>query len=296
MSERIKVGSAEIAVARDADYRMAAQAFLRDANKQEIPREAFRPYFGDRDPSEPEESGVSCFVIRSQGKNILVDAGVGPWGLWRFGEGHLLDSLAALDLRPEDIDFVLPTHLHLDHVGWNTRPGADGRPVPTFTKARYLFQQRDWDHFMRPEVLNPDPVPEGMAANMSKQLNAAVLPLKDTGLMDLIGSEHAVTDEVTLLHTPGHTPGSVTVVVQSGGQAALLLGDVAHHPVELSETDWSPLIEVDATLSARSRKAVVDEAVRLNAYVAGAHFLASDPTFGQIVQIDNRRFWRGVSL
>jgi glyoxylase-like metal-dependent hydrolase (beta-lactamase superfamily II) len=289
MPERIKVGNAEIAVARDADYRMAVATFLRDANKQPIPKEAFKPYLGDRDPEALEESRVVTYVIRSQGKTILVDAGVGPWGLWRFGEGHLLDSLKELDVSPEDIDFVLPTHLHLDHVGWNTRPGPDGKPVPTFTRARYLFQQADWDHFIRPEVLTAD-------TPAAKMYNSAVVPLQDTGLLELIGSEYKVTDEVSLLHTPGHTPGSVTVLVQSGGEATLLLGDAAHHPVELSEPDWSPLIEVDATLSARSRRSLVDEAVRLKAYVAGAHFLANDPTFGVIVQVEGRRFWRGVDL
>ena len=74
----------------------------------------------------------------------------------------------------------------------------------------------------------------------------------------------------------------------------MLIGDVAHHPVELSETDWSPMIEVDATLSRRSRKAVVDQAERLNAYVAGAH-LAEDPSFGRIIEVEGRRFWRGVT-
>lgn len=288
MPERIRVGNAEIAVARDADYRMTPAAFLRDAENKEIPKEAFRPYLGSQDPTELAESRVVTYVIRSQGKTILVDAGVGPWGLWRFGEGHLLDSLAGLDIAPEAVDFVLPTHLHLDHVGWNTRPSPNG-PVPTFPHARYLFQQRDWDHFTRPEFLS-------MEGNMQQMIRTAVLPLKDTGLMDLIGPERTITEEVTLLHTPGHTPGSVTILVQSGGEAALLIGDAAHHPVELAQTDWGPAIEVDATLSRRSRKALVDQAARLNAYVAGAHFLADDPSFGRIIEIEGRRFWRGVSL
>lgn len=288
MPERIRVGNAEIAVARDADYRMAPAAFLRDAAKNEIPKDAFKPYMGSRDPAEPQESRVVTYVIRSQGKTILVDAGVGPWGLWRFGEGRLLDSLAELDITPEAVDYVLPTHLHLDHVGWNTRPSPNG-PVPTFPHARYLFQQRDWDHFTRPEFLSTE-------GAMPEMMRTAVLPLKDTGLMDLIGPERAVTEEVTLLHTPGHTPGSVTVLVQSGGEAALLIGDAAHHPLELTQTDWSPLVDVDASLSKRSREAIVSEAARLNAYVAAAHFLADDPTFGTIIEIEGRRFWRGASL
>ena len=286
MPEKIRVGSAEIAAARDADYRFAPAAVLRDAAGQEIPREAWQPYLGSRDPAEVEESRVLTFVIRSQGKTILVDAGVGPWGLWRFGEGHLLDSLAALDLTPESIDVVLPTHLHLDHVGWNTRPSPNG-PVPTFPRARYLFQQRDWDYFTRPEFLSSD-------EPRAQMIRTAVLPLKDTGLMELVGDEAVITEEVTLLHTPGHTPGSVSVLVQSGGEAALLLGDVAHHAVELTETEWSPLYDIDRSLAARSRKAVVEQAARRNAYVAGAHFAAVDPAFGRIVEFEGRRVWRGV--
>jgi glyoxylase-like metal-dependent hydrolase (beta-lactamase superfamily II) len=265
---------------------MAPSAFLRQASGQEIPREAWRPYLGDRDPAEIEESRVLTFVIRSRGKTILVDTGVGAWGLWRFGDGHLLDSLAEIDVSPESVDFVLPTHLHPDHVGWNMRPSPNG-PVPSFPNARYLFQQRDWDHFTSPDFLNGDPQRSGM-------IRAAVLPLKDTGLMDLTGSEAAITEDVTLLHTPGHTPGSVSVLVQSGGESALLLGDAAHHAVQLTETDWSPLADIDPVLSARSRRAVVEQAARMNAYVAGAHFAASDPAFGRMVQFEGRRVWRGI--
>lgn len=288
MAEKLRVGSVEIAVARDADFRMAPSAFLRLASGEEIPRDAWKPYLGERDPAAIVESRVLTFVIRGQGKTILVDTGVGAWGLWRFGDGHLLDSLAELDVTPESVDVVLPTHLHPDHVGWNTRPSANG-PVPTFPRARYLFQQADWDHFTSPEFLGGDPQRSGM-------IRAAVLPLKDTGLMDLAGSEATITEEVTLLHTPGHTPGSVTVLVQSGGESALLLGDAAHHSIQLTETGWSPLADIDPVLSARSRAAVVEQAVRMNAYVAGAHFAAADPAFGRMVLFEGKRVWQGVAL
>jgi glyoxylase-like metal-dependent hydrolase (beta-lactamase superfamily II) len=288
MPERLRIGSAEIAVARDADFRFAPAAFLRDAAGQEIAKEAWQPHLGARDPNEIEESRVLTFVIRSRGKTILVDAGVGPWGLWRFGDGHLLESLTALDVAPESIDVVLPTHLHPDHVGWNTRPSPNG-PIPTFPRARYLFQRADWDHFTNPDFLSED-------NPRTQMIRTAVLPLKDTGLMDLVGSEATITEEVTLLHTPGHTPGSVSVLVQSGGEAALLLGDAAHHSIQLTETDWSPLADLDPRLAARSRKAAVDQAVRLNAYVAGAHFAASDPSFGRMIPLEGRMIWQGVEL
>lgn len=284
MAEKLRVGNAEIAVANDAEFRFAPSAFL-----PSVPREAWAPYLGGADPAVITESRVLTFVVRSRGKTILVDTGVGQWGLWRFGDGHLLDALAALDVTPESVDFVLPTHLHADHVGWNTRPSADG-PVPTFPNARYLFQQLDWDHFTSPEFL------ARTDTAVPPMIRAAVLPLEHTGLIDLIGPERTVTDEVTLLHTPGHTPGSVTVLVQSGGEAALLIGDAAHHPAQMTETDWSPAADIDPVLSARSRKAMVERAHRMNALVAGAHFLEPGPAFGRIVPIEGRMFWRGVTL
>ena len=285
MPEVLRVGNAEIVAARDADFRFAPGVFLPG-----VPAQAWAPYLGGADPAEVAESRVLTFVVRSQGKTILVDTGVGQWGLWRFGNGHLLDSLRQLDITPEAVDFVLPTHLHLDHVGWNTMPGPDG-PVPTFPRARYLFQQADWDHFTSDRFLGTDPV--GGAPEMMRK---AVVPLKETGLMDLINSERTITDEVTLLHTPGHTPGSVSVLVQSGSEAAILLGDAAHHPAQLSETDWSPVADIDPSLSARSRKGVVEQARRLDAWVAGAHFREPGPAFGRIVPMDGRMVWQGVAL
>ena len=288
MPERLRIGSVEIAVARDADFQFTPANSLRDAAGAEIPEEQLRAALGGQHPAVAQESRVLTFVVRSRGQTILVDSGVGPWGVWRFGDGHLLDSLAALDLTPAQIDVVLPTHLHLDHVGWNTLPSPNG-PVPTFPNARYLFQQADWDYFTSEQFLSQD-VP------LTQMVRNAVLPLRDTGLMELIGPERAITDEVTLLQTPGHTPGSVTVLIQSGGEAALLFGDAAHHPVEFVEPDWSPLYDIDRSLSARSRVALIAEAQRLDAYLAGAHFLAAEPTFGRIVPIAGRPTWQGVTL
>jgi glyoxylase-like metal-dependent hydrolase (beta-lactamase superfamily II) len=289
MADKLQIGSVEISVARDSYWEGTPATHLRDLANNEIPIDQFDPVMRGADPTKVIPSRVLTFVVRSQGKTILLDAGVGGWGLWRFGDGHLLESLAAIDVRPEDVDFVVPTHLHIDHVGWNTRPTADG-PVPTFTNARYLFQKLDWDYFTAPAFLNSERV------DASQMIRNTVIPLESTGLMDLIDSERVITDEVTLLHTPGHTPGSVTILVQSGPEAALLIGDAAHHPAQLSETDWSPTADIDPSLSARSRKGLVEQAQRLDAWLAGAHFREPGPVFGRIVPIDGRTVWQGVSL
>src|SRR5688572_30935451 len=112
MREAIRVGSVDVAVARDSYWGAAPAKHLRDRYQKEIPREAFEPYMGRRDPNVQIASRVLCFVVQSQGKTVLLDAGVGTWGFWRFGDGHLLDALAGLDVRPEEIDMVIPSHLH----------------------------------------------------------------------------------------------------------------------------------------------------------------------------------------
>jgi glyoxylase-like metal-dependent hydrolase (beta-lactamase superfamily II) len=288
MADRVKVGNTEIAMVWDAQFEYAPSQFLAS-----MPAEKWAAF--GINPDEVQESRVMTFLIRSQGKNILVDAGVGAHGLWRWGEGHLPESLKALDVSPEEIDFVVPTHLHLDHVGWFTTSTPNG-PVPTFPNAKYLFQKEDWDFFVVNEYFasRPDSPLNSMS---QKMFDTAVIPMKDTGLMDLIGPEHIITDGVTILHTPGHTLGSVSILVQNGSEAALLIGDAAHTPAQMTEVEYSPGIDIDPSLSERSRRALIKTAQEKNAYVAGAHFGApGHPAFGRMILMDGRPMWQGVSL
>jgi len=282
MVEKVRVGSVEIAAVQDADWVFAPATFLPN-----VPKEEWKKWEPNLNEEGHMHSRVMTYVVRSQGKTILVDSGVGAWGTWRFGNGHLPERLAAIDVTPEMIDFVLPTHMHVDHVGWNTRPDKDGQPVPTFPNARYLIQRADWDHFTRPQILDAGTPQAAVMKN-------SVLPMQNTGLMELIGSEAKITDEVTLLHAPGHTPGQVAVLVQSGGEACLLIGDVCHHPSQLTQHDWSPVADIDGALSARSRAAVARMAKQVDALVAGGHF--NDRTFGRMIELDGRSVWRGVDL
>ena len=151
---------------------------------------------------------------------------------------------------PEEIDVVIPSHLHLDHIGWNTRPGPDGEPVITFPNARYMFHKGDWDRFTDPVIID-------RAGSRSRAWRG--LPTRaccrSTPPSRWIWSttDANVTSEVKILHTPGHTPGSVSVLVESGGESVIFIGDVAHLCVQLTEYDWSPLGDVDRETVARSR-------------------------------------------
>jgi glyoxylase-like metal-dependent hydrolase (beta-lactamase superfamily II) len=292
MREAIRIGSVDVAVARDSYWAAAPAAHLRDRTKNEIPLEQFEPFVGRRDPMKQTASRVLSFVVKSQGKTILLDAGVGGWGLWRFGDGHLLDALAGLDVEPDEIDVVIPSHLHLDHIGWNTRPGPEGEPIITFPNATYLFHKADWDHFTDPVFLNRPEDPDRRSASVADK---CLFPVRDAGRMELIESEVKVTDDITILHTPGHTDGSVSILLQSGAEAAIFIGDVAHLCMQLTEYDWSPISDMDREVSAASRQRVVEEAVGRNALVAGPH-LDEGPVFGRMVMLNGRRLWQGVDL
>jgi glyoxylase-like metal-dependent hydrolase (beta-lactamase superfamily II) len=290
-AEKIRVGSVEVAVARDSYWEGAPATHLRDLANKEIPLEQFGPAMEGRDPTQVIKSRVLTFLVRSGGKTILLDAGVGGWGFWRFGDGHLPDSLAELGVSPEDIDYVVPSHLHLDHIGWNTRPGPQGEPLITFANATYLFHEDDWNHFTSEEYLKRK---ENPASRQIKVVDTCLMPVSDAGRMELaIGAESRITDDVTVLHTPGHTPGSVSILVESGGESAIFIGDLVHLCVQLTEPKWSPPYESDREASTRSRLKIVEEAIGRNALIAGSH-LDEGPVFGRMVPIDGRRYWRGV--
>lgn len=290
--EKFQIGSVEVAVARDGYWEAAPASHLRDLKNEEIPPEKIAEALGGRDPAEVIRSRVLTFVVRSEGKTILLDAGVGAWGLWRFGDGHLLDSLAELDVKPEEIDYVIPSHLHLDHIGWNTRPGPNGEPVITFPNARHLFHKADWDHFTSEKFVRRD---DPTAERNVRVVDTCLMPIHDADKMELVTSEANVTKDVTILHTPGHTMGSVSVLLQSDGESAIFIGDLAHLCVQLDAPEWSPRYEMDREESTRSRLRVVEEAVGRNALVAGSH-LDEGPVFGRMMLVNGRRSWTGVDL
>jgi glyoxylase-like metal-dependent hydrolase (beta-lactamase superfamily II) len=122
-----------------------------------------------------------------------------------------------------------------------------------------------------------------------------LFPVSQAGQMELIADEPNVTDELKILHTPGHTPGSVSVLVNSGGESVIFIGDVAHLRVQLSEYEWSPLGDLDRETSPSARQRVVEEAVGRNALMAGPH-LDAGPVFGRIVVLNGRRIWQGVDV
>ena len=217
---------------------------------------------------------MHALVIEAGDRRILVDTCIGndkdrTYPRWNHMQGDFLEQFAAAGFGLEQIDTVLCTHMHVDHVGWNTRL-VDGVWQPTFPRARYLFADTEWQHW-RVEPQEYGPVIED-----------SVQPIFDAGLADLVSTDHRVTDEVWLEPTPGHTPGHVSVRIASRGEEAVITGDMIHHPVQIAESGWSSTADWDPEMSAQTRGAFVTRNADRPVLVIGTHF--ATPTAGRIVR------------
>jgi glyoxylase-like metal-dependent hydrolase (beta-lactamase superfamily II) len=225
---------------------------------------------------------IHSFVVEAPGLRLLVDTCVGNdkdrGGRQPFHMMHtpFLEDLTAAGFPPESIDVVLCTHLHVDHVGWNTRLDG-GRWVPTFPRARYLFGRREWQHWSAERD-------EDTARIMAD----SVKPVLDAGLVELVEMDHRLSSEIWLEPTPGHTPGHVSVRLESDGVAAVITGDLMHHPIQVAEPGWGSHFDSDLDEARKTRRAFCERYGGTPALVLGTHF--HHPTAGRIVR--HRDAWR----
>ena len=228
-----------------------------------------------------------CYLVRSEGRTILVDTGVGSRAtnpgiapMLQEGDGRLPFELVAHGIRPDDVDTVFFTHLHIDHVGWNlSQYGPD--PKAAFPRARYLAHRADWEHFQRPEQQEP-----------FKYWDETLGPLKTLGIIDLLDGERVLTGEVTAIPNPGHTPGHMVLVIASQGEHAVIMGDAAIHPAQITELDWGVIFEWDQGRAAQSRRDLFDKVEADNATLVACHF--PTPGFGKLVRAEGRRYWQSL--
>lgn len=218
---------------------------------------------------------LQSWVLEVDGLTVLYDTGAGNAkerpGIPLFGglDTPFLTRLAAAGFAPDDIDVVICSHLHIDHVGWNTQLHA-GRWVPTFANARYLFsavERQYWD----PLGTGPRPTPGGAWVN-TNVFEDSVQPLLDAGQVELVAAGHRVSESITLQLGPGHTPGHLVMDLRSRGESALFVGDILHHPVQVHCPDWnSPFCE-DPAQARTTRRRVLAEAADRDALLVPAHF------------------------
>jgi len=232
-----------------------------------------RPHFLDDDGNIL--LSIHAFAIRAGDARIVVDTCLGagkerPMPDWSQLQTSFLSDLESAGFAADSVDRVVCTHLHFDHVGWNTVL-EDGKWVPTFKNARYLVGEAEW-RFWKDE---DDPY-----APQAK--HDSILPVFDAGLVDLVEMNHVVTDDVRLIPTPGHTPGHVSVEISSFGERAIITGDLFHHPLQMAHPDWKDLADVDGELAHRTRVEFLESNADQPVLILGTHF--NKPTGGRIVR------------
>jgi glyoxylase-like metal-dependent hydrolase (beta-lactamase superfamily II) len=234
-----------------------------------------QPHFSDE--RGRLKMSIHALVVETPERRILVDTCLGndkenrriPG--WNNLQGPFLADLAGAGYARESIDTVLCTHLHVDHVGWNTMLEA-GRWVPTFPKARYLFGRTEYEHWTRQHDR------EDMAFVMAD----SVRPVVEAGLVDLVEAGYQVCEEVSLVPTPGHTPGHASVRISSEGEEALITGDFMHHPCQIAHPEWSSTADTDAEAARATRERMLTGLAGTPILVIGTHFAGA--TAGRILR------------
>ena len=218
---------------------------------------------------------VQSFVVRTPHHTILVDSCIGNdkqrsrhpgWNM--KSDDRFMRGLADTGLAVEDIDYVMCTHLHVDHVGWNTRL-QDGRWVPTFPKARYVFAQTEYAYWEQQHAREPNEV-----------FADSVLPIVEAGRAELVGNEHGLGDHVRLLPTPGHTPGHVSIGLGASGTDAVVSGDLIHSPLQARYPELSIIFDVDPVQSGVTRRAFLERFCDTRTVCCMTHF--PSPSVGRL--------------
>lgn len=281
--KRWKIGDVEVVrIVELYDFQDDIWVLLKDATPElMLKHDWLQPNFST--PDGRMRMNFQAFVVSSKGRRIMVDTCIGndrkrEYDVFSNLQGTFLEDLADAGYAPDTIDTVICTHLHLDHCGWNTHK-VDGKWVPSFPNARYLFGKAEWAHWERAQAANQPHM---------EHVEDAIRPIIDAGLADFIDPSHVITDEVSLFPTHGHTPGHVSVKIRSQGQEAVITGDVVHHPVQLAEPDWRNNFDMDIEKGSKTRREFFDAYADKDALVIASHFF--EPTAGHIVK--DGKGWR----
>jgi glyoxylase-like metal-dependent hydrolase (beta-lactamase superfamily II) len=256
----------------------------------EVPTAAWEPY---KDTLEDGQLQLyyGAFVVQSGGTTILVDTGMGPGPHPDRGNrtGNLYEVVSDVLVPPDNrrntnvspsdqINFVIHTHLHADHVGWNLRYSG-GMPAPYFRRARYIISKPDYDYFTEEKMLEKSP-----------HIQRQVIPLRRLRLQQIVEGEHEVTEGIMVVPAPGHTPGHQVVLINSAGKKAMVAGDLLHTIAQVSESTWCAGVDYDKAQSAASREKLLTLAEKEGWVVAAGHF-PPGKQIGKVVRDGGKRVW-----
>jgi glyoxylase-like metal-dependent hydrolase (beta-lactamase superfamily II) len=267
----------DVTVTKIVELEMAggSRFLLPQATREAVlPIAWLRPHFADEEGRL--RLSIHSFVVETPDRRIVVDTCLGNDKTgrriphWNDRDGPYLADMAAAGFPVESIDTVLCTHLHTDHVGWNTRK-VDGSWVPTFPRARYLMGRAEYQHWMN---VTDRPDTAGLMAD-------SVTPIVEAGLATMVETNERICDEIALVPTLGHTPGHVSVMIESKGEQALITGDFMHHPCQIAHPEWSTLADSDPEQGIETRRRMFQRLAGTPVLILGTHF--AGVTAGRLV-------------
>lgn len=282
-SLRWKVGDVEIFQIVELEAGAIIQSIIKNATPENIRSiEWLYPHFADE--SGNLKALVQGFLIKSNNKYILIDTcngndksrtDVPEWSNLKI---DFIGNLAKIGVNPSEIDVVACTHLHMDHVGWNTRL-ENGKWVPTFPNARYLFAQKEYDYWFQK--------PEKEIADDKAAFDDSVSPIINAGLASLVDYDHKIDKNISFIPSPGHTPGHVSVRIVSSDEQAIISGDFLHHPCQIAEPTWFTDADTIPDQGIDTRMKLLDFIADSGSLLIGSHF--ANPVAGR-VQRKNGKF------
>jgi glyoxylase-like metal-dependent hydrolase (beta-lactamase superfamily II) len=276
MSDVWKIGAIEITPVIELEIAGGTRFILPQASREEVLKIGWlQPHFAD--PEGRLKMAVQSFLVKTPSQRIIVDTGLGNdkqgRGIPGWNDLHtpFLEDIAARGFAPETIDAVVCTHLHVDHVGWNTRL-VDERWVPTFPNARYIWSGKEYEYW---HERREEPHVAPLYADSIK-------PIVDAGRVDFVDSDHRFSPEIQFVPTAGHSPAHMSIAIESEGQSAILLGDVFHHPCQIAHLDWATPIDTSRRQSTETRRVMCERLAGTKILAIGGHF--TGPGAGYIVR------------
>jgi glyoxylase-like metal-dependent hydrolase (beta-lactamase superfamily II) len=271
-----KIGEVTVTKVVELEMSGGSHFLLPQATRDAIlPIAWLRPHFADA--AGRLILSIHSFIVEAPGRRIVVDTCLGNHKKgrriphWNDRDGPYLADLTAAGFPPESIDTVLCTHLHVDHVGWNTRL-QDGKWIPTFPRAQYLMGRIEHDYWTSTKD-RPD---------MAGILADSVTPIMEAGQATLVETDAQIAPGIRLVPTLGHTPGHVSVMIESLGESALITGDFMHHPCQIAHPEWSTLADTDPVQGIETRQRMFEHLAGTPTLVIGTHFAGA--TAGRIVR------------
>ena len=286
MNEIWQIGDIKVTRVVEMEVVGGSRFILPDATRDAcLPYSWMQPHF--MDDSGNLVMSIHALVIEVGERRIIVDTCIGndkerSIPNWSNLQTNFLKDMENIGYPVESIDTVLCTHLHVDHVGWNTRLVND-EWVPTFENARYLIGEDEWTYW----DTNEDPTSYGNV------MDDSVRPVIEAGLVDLVSTSETIAPGIRLESTPGHTPGHVSVLLESRGEEAVITGDCIHHPCQITRTDWCSSADYDKDQGRATREKILERLVETNVLVIGTHF--ATPTAGHIRHYPEGGYWLDVS-